>query len=42
VAPRKLTPASKVYSVESRRAIKGRKFKTCLSTENYTAGEAGI
>ena len=29
-------------SLQRRRAIKGRKFKTCLSTENYTAGEAGI
>jgi hypothetical protein len=38
----KAHPGVEVYSVESRRAIKGRKFKTCLSTENYTAGEAGI
>jgi hypothetical protein len=38
----KAHPGIKVCSVESRRAVKSRKFKTCLSTENYTASEGGI
>jgi hypothetical protein len=38
----KAHPGVEVCSVESRRAVKSRKFKTCLSTDNYTASEAGI
>jgi hypothetical protein len=38
----KAHPAVEICGVESRRGVEGRASKPCLTTEIYTAGEAGI